>query len=152
MKGHQRCILSRTAGPTGSHKSAVLNFSSSLSCPNSLRALHISGPPSADLALPHSVCSLCPSEVFTWASFLVRGCIQALHYRRTACAAQAVHLILHAVVADSVERRLLRSGVIVTPRRSEDDSEDESFTPAEHVRRSVYGARHDSDDEDSDFD
>lgn len=54
--------------------------------------------------------------------------------------------------ADSVERRLLRSGVIVTPRRSEDDSEDESFMPAEHVRRSVYGARHDSDDEDSDFD
>ena len=59
---------------------------------------------------------------------------------------------LHAVFADSVERRLLRSGVIVTPRRSEDDSEDESFTPADHVRRSVYGAKHDSDDEDSDFD
>jgi hypothetical protein len=54
--------------------------------------------------------------------------------------------------AESVERRLLRSGVIVPPTRSEDDSEDESFTPAEHIRRTVYGSRHDSDDEDSDFD
>ncbi|BDA51026.1 Thioredoxin domain-containing protein 9 [Coccomyxa sp. Obi] len=53
---------------------------------------------------------------------------------------------------ESVERRLLRSGVLVAPMRSEDDSEDESFVPAEHVRRSVYGGLHDSDDEDSDFD
>ena len=56
------------------------------------------------------------------------------------------------MLVDSVERRLLRSGVLLAPMRSEDDSEDESFVPAEHVRRSVYGGLHDSGDEDSDFD
>ena len=52
---------------------------------------------------------------------------------------------------------LLHSGVVVPPRRSEDDSEDESYLPAEHARRSVRGsarpARCDdsAEDEDSDF-
>lgn len=39
------------------------------------------------------------------------------------------------------------------PKKSEDDSEDESLTPAEHVRRSIQcTVQPGSDDEDSDFD
>ena len=59
---------------------------------------------------------------------------------------------------EAVERRLLRSGVVVPQRKSEDDSEDESFLPAEHARRSVRRSvarpgrgEGSADDEDSGF-
>jgi hypothetical protein len=54
----------------------------------------------------------------------------------------------------AVERRLLKSGVVVTPKQQEDDSDDEALTPLEHLRQKVYSSKqgHDSSDEDSDFD
>ena len=55
---------------------------------------------------------------------------------------------------NAVERRLLKSGVVVPPKWSEDDSDDDSLTPLEHLRQKVYRSQlgHDSADEDSDFD
>ena len=54
----------------------------------------------------------------------------------------------------AVERRLLKSGVVVPPQRNEDDSDDDALTPLEHLRQKVYSSKqgHDSSDEDSDFD
>lgn len=54
----------------------------------------------------------------------------------------------------AVERRLLKSGVVVAPKQREDDSDDESLTPLEHLRQKVYSSKQgrDSSDEDSDFD
>ena len=54
----------------------------------------------------------------------------------------------------AVERRLLKSGVVVPPRPNEDDSDNDSMTPLEHLRQKVYRSHlgHDSADEDSDFD
>ncbi len=60
----------------------------------------------------------------------------------------------------AVERRLARSGVLIPPKRGEDDSEEEAFLPAEHARRSVRSGgaarrargEDSAEDEDSDFD
>lgn len=65
---------------------------------------------------------------------------------------------MHYALFHTASSLLLRSGVVVPPRRSEDDSEDESFLPAEHARRSVRGSMRpahgedSAEDEDSDFD
>ncbi|CAK0786039.1 hypothetical protein CVIRNUC_009252 [Coccomyxa viridis] len=54
---------------------------------------------------------------------------------------------------DSVERRLLKSGVVFPQKQQENDSDDDTLTPLEHLRQKVYSSRHGrgSDDEDSDF-
>ena len=54
----------------------------------------------------------------------------------------------------AVERRLLKSGVVAPPKQNEDDSDNDSMTPMEHLRQKVYRSQlgHDFADEDSDFD
>ena len=64
---------------------------------------------------------------------------------------------LHALISmhcAAVERRLLKSGVVFQPTQQENDSDDDTLTPLEHMRQKVYSSRHGrgSDDEDSDFD
>ena len=52
-----------------------------------------------------------------------------------------------------MERRLLKSGVVYPQKQQENDSDDDTLTPLEHLRQKVYSSRHGrgSDDEDSDF-